>query len=115
MKLVPLTPEQKNAFLVDPDHCPYCGSTDVRAEEEHDVRCISCGRLYSEVHEIVNVEDGLDMCTKCGEELEPEQEVERHLDGYRHVVCKRPEWADADDEDEYPAADEVPTPEFAAS
>lgn len=60
-----MTKKQKEAYLKNPEKCPYCGSTVISADpmevdEKHawrEVECSNCQETWNDVYTLTDVED----------------------------------------------------------
>jgi hypothetical protein len=57
-----LTKEQIKNYLKSPNHCPYCNSKNIEADEINyddtincDVYCTNCQRTWNEQYEVTNI------------------------------------------------------------
>lgn len=58
-----MTPEQKAAYLKSPNHCLYCGSIHIEAQEgtfdddggRQPVTCLTCDKEWNDLYRLVDV------------------------------------------------------------
>ena len=59
-----MTPQQRDAYLIDSNRCPYCNSKYISIDDRsHDgdelvqaITCKSCGKDWREIYRFVDVE-----------------------------------------------------------
>jgi formate dehydrogenase maturation protein FdhE len=90
-----ITPEQQAAYLADANHCPYCGSTQIKGGERdvqddnttQNIRCTTCGREWIDIHTLTGVEDADTYCCLCNSQLTVGDVVDKTDEGLAHKAC----------------------------
>lgn len=61
---MPINPEDKEQYLKDPNHCPFCQSTEIKFEDRayyeecryyQDFFCTYCGGRWKDIYHLMNV------------------------------------------------------------
>ena len=77
---IELTAEQQDAYVKDPFHCPFCGSSKVLAGDRtsdgrhvwQNVDCEDCQAFWTEEYIITGIVNENDGCEQCTETFSPE-------------------------------------------
>lgn len=83
-----VTPEKRAKYLKDPDHCPFCGSTDIEGDSIEvdmkstlqDIKCLDCDAQWQDEYLFKRMRvlyppsrqavGGLVRCSGCGDDVE---------------------------------------------